>query len=272
MSQPDQETANAMAPLTTEAPTAALDVTPAVDAWFGAIGPSAVMIPIPEPLRALLDAGGPVMWILAGMSVVALTIVLIKLWQFAALRNGSSDLIETALDDWQAGRRQEAIGRLTEGRNPLAQIVQTAMLGRLHDNDPAALREEIERRGARLLGSFRSHLRGLEVIASLSPLLGLLGTVIGMIDAFRALEAAGSQVDPSVLSGGIWVALLTTAAGLSIAIPTVVALNWLERLLEGVTQRLEDQVTRVFTGGLRLSDPAVAAQAPVDRPGMTHAV
>jgi biopolymer transport protein ExbB len=272
MSQPEQEMANALSSLTTE-PSRAPDLAAGADAWFGAIGPSAVLIPIPEPLRALLDAGGPVMWVLAGMSVVALTIILIKLWQFAALRNGGSERIETALDDWQAGRRHEAIGRLAEARNPLAQIVQTAMLGRLHDNDPAALREEIERRGARLLASLRSHLRGLEVIASLSPLLGLLGTVIGMIDAFRALEAAGSQVDPSVLSGGIWVALLTTAAGLSVAIPAVMALTWLERLLDGVTQRLEDQVTRVFTGGLQLSDPAVAAQGSLgSRPGITHAV
>jgi len=80
--------------------------------------------------------------------------------------------------------------------------------------------------------------------------------VIGMIEAFRALEATGGRVDPAVLSGGIWVALLTTAAGLSVAIPTLIALNWLERLLEGVTRRLEDQVTRVFTGGLRLTGPS----------------
>ena len=240
--------------------------------WLGMIGPSTAGIAIPEPLRALLEAGGPVMLILAGMSVFAMTIVLVKLWQLAGLRNGGSERIETALDDWQAGRRREAVRQLAAAPNPLAQIVQTAMLGRLHDNDPAALREEIERRAARLLAALRSHLRGLEVIASLSPLLGLLGTVIGMIDAFRALEAAGSQVDPSLLSGGIWVALLTTAAGLSVAIPTLVALNWLERLLDGLTRRLEDQVTRVFTGDLRLADPTVSLQEPPVGSGVPDAV
>ncbi len=258
---PENETAAALASLNTAASDLP-DPTTAAESWFGIIVPSPMAIAIPEPLRALLDAGGPVMLILAGMSVFALTIVLIKLWQFARLRSGGAERIEGALNDWQAGRRREAAELLAEARNPLAGIVRTAMLGSLHANDPAALREEVERRAGRLLTTLRSHLRGLEVIASLSPLLGLLGTVIGMIDAFRALEAAGNQVDPSVLSGGIWVALLTTAAGLSVAIPTVVALNWLERLLEGVTHRLEDQVTRVFTGGLRLEEPVVAPRQP----------
>ena len=250
-------TAAALGPMTAAA-AAMPDPVTATQSWLGMIMPSPIATAIPEPLRALLDAGGPVMLILAAMSVLALTIVLIKLWQFARLRNGGAEHIEPALNDWQAGRRREAAERLAQARGPLAEVVRTAMLGSLQANDPAALREEVERRAAHLLTSLRSHLRGLEVIASLSPLLGLLGTVIGMIDAFRALEAAGNQVDPSVLSGGIWVALLTTAAGLSVAIPTVVALNWLERLLEGVTRRLEDQVTRVFTGGLRLEE-AVAA-------------
>lgn len=264
-------TAAALAPMTA-ATSDMPDPVTAAESWFGIVVPSAMTIAIPEPLRALLDAGGPVMLILAAMSVFALTIVLIKLWQFARLRNGGAEHIESALNDWQAGRCGEAVERLAQASNPLAGVVRTAMLGSLHANDPAALREEVERRAQGVLTALRSYLRGLEVIASISPLLGLLGTVIGMIDAFRALEAAGSQVDPSVLSGGIWVALLTTAAGLSVAIPTVVALNWLERLLEGVTRRLEDQVTRVFTGGLRLDGPVVSAQQPVVAPRIPHAV
>ena len=62
----------------------------------------------------------------------------------------------------------------------------------------------------------RSHLRVMEVIANLAPLIALLGTVLGMIEAFQAMELAGKQVDPSVLSGSIWEALLTTAVGLII--------------------------------------------------------
>lgn len=244
----------------------------AATSWIGAIGQAPTLLAIPEPVRALLDAGGPVMLILAGMSVLALTIVLMKLWQFASLRRGGAEHLETALTDWQAGRRREAVARLDRTSNPAARIVRTAMLGRLHENDPAAVREEVERQAGGLLNALRSHLRGLEIIASLSPLLGLLGTVIGMIEAFKALEAAGSQVDPGLLSGGIWVALLTTAAGLSVAIPTSVALTWLERLLEGATRRLEDQVTRVFTAGLRLDAPTLPERDPLDAAGVADAL
>ena len=85
------------------------------------------------------------------------------------------------------------------------------------------------------------------MIATLSPLLGLFGTVIGMIDAFQQLESAGSAVDPSILSGGIWVALLTTAAGLAVAIPSIILLNYLEGIAEKYKAEMEDSITRVFT-------------------------
>lgn len=69
-------------------------------------------------------------------------------------------------------------------------------------------------------------------MAQLAPLLGLFGTVLGMISAFQALQQAGAQVDPSILAGGIWVALLTTAVGLAVAMPTSVALSWFEVRME----------------------------------------
>lgn len=111
-------------------------------------------------------------------------------------------------------------------------------------------REEVLRVAKDLLERLRSHLRVLEVIATLSPLLGLLGTVLGMITAFQALESAGNRVDPAILSGGIWEALLTTAVGLSVAIPTVVALNWFERRIERTAHEIEDAATRVFTADI----------------------
>ena len=73
-----------------------------------------------------------------------------------------------------------------------------------------------------------------------------------MIEAFQALEQAGARADPSTLSGGIWEALLTTAAGLSVAIPTVAALNWLEQMHDNFRSIMEDTMSRLFTGGERL--------------------
>jgi biopolymer transport protein ExbB len=247
----------------TGAPADLIGQTPPAESWLGVIGHAPAFLHLPDGMRDLLTAGGPIMYILLGMSVLATAIVFVKLWQFAELTFGGARQIEPALDDWRTGHRPEALERLAGATNPLAQVVATAMAGCLRDNDAAALREEIERRALGVMAGLRGHLRGLEVIATLSPLLGLLGTVIGMIDAFRALEASGNQVDPSVLSGGIWVALLTTAAGLAVAIPTTVALNGLERWVEGVTHRLEDQLTRVFTADLRLDTLQSAPLQPL---------
>jgi len=97
------------------------------------------------------------------------------------------------------------------------------------------------------LDNLRSGLRPLALIANISPLIGLLGTVLGMINAFQALQNAGNKVDPTILSGGIWVALLTTAAGLIIAIPAAAAHNWMEGVIYRAQRAMEDAVTRVFT-------------------------
>ena len=114
----------------------------------------------------------------------------------------------------------------------------------------------------------RSLLRPLELIATLSPLLGLLGTVLGMIEAFRQLEVAGNQVDPAILSGGIWQALLTTAVGLVVAIPVVLAHAWLERKVERCGHLMEDAVTQVFTRNLQ---PLPARHEAAADPALNHA-
>ncbi len=75
----------------------------------------------------------------------------------------------------------------------------------------------------------------MEVIATISPLMGLLGTVIGMVKAFNKVAQYKGQVDPSLLAGGIWEALLTTAAGLALAIPVVIMLNYFERKVEAIS-------------------------------------
>jgi|AntRauTorcE11898_2_1112593.scaffolds.fasta_scaffold03335_5 biopolymer transport protein ExbB len=199
-------------------------------------------------LLALLEAGGTVMWILAGLSVFALAIILNKFWDFWRAGIWRRREVNRALSEWQAGRDAAALKPLEHAHDPVADVLRVALAGRMdEDVDDTVVREEVARRGAAWLESLRGGLRPLELIGTLAPLLGLLGTVIGMIDAFRELESAGSQVDPSVLSGGIWVALLTTAAGLSVAIPAVAMHTLLERQLEGLHHRMQDAATRVFS-------------------------
>ncbi|MFT2098480.1 MotA/TolQ/ExbB proton channel family protein [Marinomonas sp. 2405UD66-6] len=202
---------------------------------------------VQQKIIDFLQVGGPVVWILMVFSVVALTIVLLKLWQFSSLRAESLKTSQLALDDWRNGAREESLQKLDEKR-PIDALVGYSMRAVLEAKSNVELiREEVERRAMNQLSLFRSFLRPLEIIATLSPLLGLLGTVLGMITAFQQMEGAGSQVDPSVLSGGIWQALLTTAVGLAVAIPVVTLQSWLERKVERIAHNMNDAVTQVFT-------------------------
>ncbi|WP_018879950.1 MULTISPECIES: MotA/TolQ/ExbB proton channel family protein [unclassified Thioalkalivibrio] len=217
-----------------------------------------------ERLAGFLDAGGPVVLILLGASVVALAFVLVKLWQLWRMRVTDVRPADEALDRFHRGDVEGAIECAEATPNPAARAVARGIRG-LHGGAPEAIvREEVVRYGNATIQSLRQGLRPLEVIGALAPLLGLLGTVMGMIRAFQAMEQAGSQVDPAVLSGGIWEALLTTAVGLAVAIPVVAALNWLETRVERVAHRMDDAVTRLFTGG-QYAAVSLTRESP-DRP------
>ncbi len=217
--------------------------------------------------------GGPVLWILALLSVAALAIILVKLWQFSRLKLNASEPTEQALRYWYQRDPQQALAVLQGSPQPTAQLLARTLQGlAMPAVDLGLLREELTRFASAKLEQLRAWLRALEVIAALSPLLGLLGTVLGMIEAFRQLELAGSQVDPAILSGGIWQALLTTAAGLSVAIPVVLVHSWLERRVERCGHQMEDAVTRVLTRDLnRDSQAASAKDAPTAGSGQTSA-
>lgn len=203
---------------------------------------------VQQKIVDFLQVGGPVVWILMAFSVVALTIVLLKLWQFSSLRAESLKTSNLALEQWRnENDAEKALEQLNEKR-PIDALVAYTMRALLAANTHVDLiREEAERRAMNQLSQLRSYLRPLEIIATLSPLLGLLGTVLGMITAFQQMEGAGNQVDPSVLSGGIWQALLTTAVGLAVAIPVVTLQSWLERKVERIAHNMNDAVTQVFT-------------------------
>ncbi len=201
-----------------------------------------------DQLFSFVDTGGPVVVILLVLSIVVLAIVFMKIWQFYWIQLGERKFINLALEQWRERQYEAAISILKVSRNPIARVLETAMHAIQHKHcDFDIAREEVLRVAAIHLAAIRSYLKPIEVIAALSPLLGLLGTVFGMIEAFKQLEAAGTAVDPAILSGGIWEALLTTAMGLSVAIPAIFILNWLEQRIAKFQLVLEDAMTQVFT-------------------------
>ncbi|MFP4125204.1 MAG: MotA/TolQ/ExbB proton channel family protein [Alphaproteobacteria bacterium] len=213
-----------------------------------------------DDLAFFLEAGGPVVLILLVLSVVATTIVLAKLWQFRAHRLGCEAPVLDAAALLRQGEPARAVTALGALPHPAAVLIR--MAAQAGTTSAEALRDELTRIGRRQLAALRSHFRALEIIAALAPLLGLFGTVLGMIGAFRAMEAAGGAVDPAVLSGGIWQALLTTAVGLAVAMPSVAALALLERRVERVAETMEDVLTQILAPPLPRVEAPVAPRAP----------
>ena len=212
------------------------------------------------PLSALIALGGPVIALLLALSVLVLAVVLFKLWQFRALGVGRHAALERAIAAHDRGARDAAMAALAESPSHLAPLLQAA-LGGAPEAKPRLI-ATTEARLAVVEGGFRL----LDSIAQLAPLLGLFGTVLGMIDAFRALQEAGAAVDPSVLAGGIWVALLTTAAGLAVAMPTALMLSWFESRAARERAMADQALEALFhplppPAPLTLPDPAPARRA-----------
>lgn len=207
-------------------------------------------------LTEWLRLGGPAMWVLLLLSIAATTLVIVKLWEFWELRLHRQDYLARSLDAWSRQQPEQAQALLAAEPAPVARVLAFALrtMGEAGLAE-AQLRERVAQFAQARLEAMRSFLRPLELIAQLAPLLGLLGTVLGMIDAFQALQVAGAQPDPGLLSGGIWQALLTTAAGLVIAIPVMAAHTGFERMVERQQLAIEAVLTTLFT------TPAVARVA-----------
>ena len=200
-------------------------------------------------MNNLLVQGGPIIWIIAALSVLTVALILWKIWQLWSMGAWSHGAVtDAAIRDWVGGRAESAHSTLSERNSLRAQLALAAMTTKqtLPIEDA---REETARVAKRLLHEARAGLRALDLIATIAPLLGLLGTVLGMIAAFQALQTTGARADAAVLAGGIWEALLTTAAGMAVAIPASMALTWFDSVIETVQTDMEDAATRIFIQG-----------------------
>ncbi len=206
-------------------------------------------------INSLLDLGGPVVYILLILSIYALAVILYKLHVFYKVQFFNNENLSASIDLWVSDKKKEAYDQLNETQNPESEVLSFTMYQLLkHKNISqkveSDIREEISRLSEERIDYYSSKLDSLQVIAAIAPLLGLLGTVFGMIEAFQQMESAGKSVDPSILSGGIWEALLTTAAGLSVAIPIVVVESYFRSLINKFKRNVENGVTKILTANI----------------------
>ncbi|GFE51078.1 hypothetical protein So717_28310 [Roseobacter cerasinus] len=198
-----------------------------------------------DQAKRFLQDGGPAIWAITALSVITMALILWKLWRLALIGAWSKGRASQAVAAFEQGQRDEAQA-IVRGRRGIRSKVIDVTLGAARSLPEDKARETASRVARNELAQAGGGLRALELIATIAPLLGLLGTVLGMIAAFQALQAAGNRADPALLAGGIWEALLTTAAGMAVAIPASAALTWFEAVIDRIRRDIEDGVTRIF--------------------------
>ena len=183
--------------------------------------------------------------------VYVLSIVIYKIHVLSKVNFFRFDVTQDSLTMWLDNKKEDAYKAISKDIHPQKEVVSFTMYHLLKNNITQAkeryLREEVLRLSQERLEYYDSNLDTLKVIAMVAPLLGLLGTVFGMIDAFQQMEMAGNNINPSTLSGGIWEALLTTAVGLSVAIPTVLFESYFRATNEKLKINIEHSVTKLLT-------------------------
>ncbi|MDA8586554.1 MotA/TolQ/ExbB proton channel family protein [Rhodobacteraceae bacterium] len=188
--------------------------------------------------------GAPILVILVILSLVSITIILVKTLQlFKALKG--KDRRANALKAFETSGAAVAKDRLKSQDTPADRVAAIA-LDELAANRTAGLETTLEIAGNTEAQSAFRHIRTLETIAMISPLLGLLGTVLGMIQAFRDLEMAEGAANAALLAGGIWQALLTTAAGLIVALPAAAGAALLAARAEAAVSEIEATIARIL--------------------------
>jgi biopolymer transport protein ExbB len=184
----------------------------------------------------LVQAGGYFMWPIILCSVAAVGILLERLWTLQRKRVLPEELIKKVSQLAEAGQVNAKVIEALEKNSPLGRVMAAALANR--DRGREIMMERVQDTGRHVVHELERFLNSLGTIASISPLLGLLGTVTGIIRAFNAVMLGGMG-DPRLLAGGISEALITTAGGLAVAIPSFIAYRYLRGKVERIVIDME---------------------------------
>ena len=195
----------------------------------------------------VIQKGGPLMYLIILCSIVALAVVIERLYHLNRAKIDIDKFMESISNILKRNRIMEAIDLCEKSPGPIAHIIKAGILK--HDRSRQEIKEAIEDAGIYEVPRLEKNLGALATIAHISPLLGLLGTVTGMVRAFQIIQEKATSlhpVSPGNLAGGIWEALITTAAGLIVAIPTFVAYNYLVSRVKNFIVEMERTSTELI--------------------------
>ncbi|MFH1269648.1 MAG: MotA/TolQ/ExbB proton channel family protein [Candidatus Omnitrophota bacterium] len=191
-------------------------------------------------------AGGPVMWPILLCSIFALAIIIEKFWHVHKIRIDTQQFLSSILEKMKRHQVKEALEICEKTKSPISHILKAGILK--YDRPRPQIKEAIEDASLYEIPRLEKNLSMLATIAHISPLLGLLGTVTGMVMCFQTIQAKATSfhpVSPGDLAGGIWEALLTTVAGLIVAIPTFIAYNYLVSRINSFIVEMEKVSTEL---------------------------
>lgn len=194
--------------------------------------------------------GGFLMYPLLLCSVITMAIGIERTYQYARM-GGRKKIVSDIIGCLLKGDYDKAIKIGTESNSPVATVITEAIRNR--GNGIPIIEEAVSLKGTHELKKLNEHLHILELIGRLAPLMGLLGTVIGMVEAFKQVAYVKGAVDPSLLAGGIWEALITTVAGLCVAIPAIVFHHFFEDRVKRVAFQMKHSAAEIIKilGGQR---------------------
>jgi biopolymer transport protein ExbB len=195
-------------------------------------------------LIEIFEAGGPIMWPLIICSLVAVAIIIERAINLRGSRILNRTIVERISDLVVGNRVDRAIEICDENHGSFPSIISAGLEMIARGGSQSAAKEAIENAGRHETGRLNRYLGVLGTVVGISPLLGLLGTVTGMIQVFKTIAASGGGA--SELSGGISEALITTATGLLIAIPALVAYNYYRGKVETIVMGLESASLRIL--------------------------
>ncbi len=185
---------------------------------------------------AFFEKGGILMIPILLCSVFTVAIFLERIITYSRLRIRGAGLAEKIAELLTQGKKDEALKTAEQSNSPMGRVLSKAI--EVQDQDREILETVLANSTDEEIRNLSTYVQTLATIGNIAPLLGLLGTVLGMIKAFMVIQQMGGKVNAAVLAGGIWEAMLTTALGLAVALPTMMAHSYLLSRIDNYEARL----------------------------------